>query len=192
MEGGRADDRASGAMPGSDRSPQLETVGREGARRLLRCPRPTPCPLLAPLSTDGKVASLHGELALPAPPSRPQSVRRRQRPRASGAPRFFLLAPDEVRRPSPADVGPPSPTDLIDDVATFARYAPPSWVGADGLPRSWRHWVYGSAWIAREFTRGQLRDAQAQRMAGLAKADWESWQRDIDMVTGVPRISAHG
>lgn len=43
------------------------------------------------------------------------------------------------------------------------------------------------AWIGRQYQRDQLKLAQATRMAGAKQDDWETWQRDIDTVTGVPR-----
>lgn len=43
------------------------------------------------------------------------------------------------------------------------------------------------AWLGREYSRETLRFAQAVRMAGVKKDDWESWQRDVEMITGVPR-----
>lgn len=70
---------------------------------------------------------------------------------------------------------------------TFAAHAPPSWVGADGFPLSWRHYVYGMAFISREYLRRQLEQAQAARMASAEKEDYQSWQRDVETVTGVPR-----
>lgn len=63
----------------------------------------------------------------------------------------------------------------------------PSWCGTDGLPRSWRHYVHGMAWIGRQFQRDQIASAQAARMATTTKDDFESWQRDVGRATGVPR-----
>jgi len=69
---------------------------------------------------------------------------------------------------------------------TFAARLP-TWIGADGFPLSWRHWIYGQAWIGREHQREQLRIAQAHRWAGFQKSDFETLQRDIETVTGVPK-----
>lgn len=70
---------------------------------------------------------------------------------------------------------------------TYATAMPASWLTPDGFPRTWRHFVYGMAFIAREHLRTQLARAQATRMAGVVKDDWEVYQRDVTRVTEVPR-----
>lgn len=69
---------------------------------------------------------------------------------------------------------------------TFAASFP-AWCGADGLPLSWRHYVHGLAWIARQFQRDQLAHAEAIRMAGTTKDDYEAWSNDVNRMIRVPR-----
>lgn len=69
----------------------------------------------------------------------------------------------------------------------YASLMPASWCTPDGFPRSWRHYIYGMAFIAREKLRSQLHLAQAQRMSGVVQDDWNVWQRDVQRVTEVPR-----
>lgn len=100
---------------------------------------------------------------------------------------FFLARPDEVKRPTFVGDGvAPRDTDLLDDLQVFVTYRP-AWVGKDGFPLSWQHFQYGLAHIARESLRQQLSRAQSGRMARVAKEDWEVYQRDVSMVTEVPR-----
>lgn len=70
---------------------------------------------------------------------------------------------------------------------TYVTRVPASWCTSDGFPRSWRHYLYGMAFIARENLRNQLHAAQATRMASVVKDDFETWQRDVQRVTEVPR-----
>lgn len=55
------------------------------------------------------------------------------------------------------------------------------------MPLSWQHYQYGLRHIARENLRGQLAMAQAMRMAGIVKEDWEAYQRDMARLTEVPK-----
>ena len=75
---------------------------------------------------------------------------------------------------------------MLDEVLIFADHLP-AWCDADGLPRTWQHFLYGMKYIARESLRRQLHTAQAVRMADLNRADWTSWQNDLTMLTEVPR-----
>lgn len=50
-----------------------------------------------------------------------------------------------------------------------------------GLPKWYRHYVYGLAWLGREQLRDQLQVAQAGRMARSTKDDYQTWQRDVLM-----------
>lgn len=68
----------------------------------------------------------------------------------------------------------------------FVTYRP-AWVGKDGMPLSWQHYIYGLRHIAREQMRQQLWWAQATRMSRVLKDDWESWQRDVTTLTEVPK-----
>jgi hypothetical protein len=65
----------------------------------------------------------------------------------------------------------------MDDLATFVHQLP-TWCGPDGLPRSWRHYCHGMAYLARAHHRRQLEAAEAARM-GAADADsFGTWHRD--------------
>ncbi len=75
--------------------------------------------------------------------------------------------------------------DLLDELQVFVAERP-AWVGADGFPLTWQHFLYGIRHIARESLRSQLHSAQAVRMAGLEKEDWDVWQRDAGRLTEVP------
>lgn len=48
---------------------------------------------------------------------------------------------------------------------------------AYGVPRYWRHYVYGLAWLGREHLREQLQTAQALRLANT-RDEFVDWQRD--------------
>lgn len=74
----------------------------------------------------------------------------------------------------------------MDELLLFVTYRP-AWVGRDGFPLSWQHYVYGVRHIAREGMRQQLWMAQAMRMSSTGKMDWETYQRDINRMTEVPR-----
>lgn len=45
----------------------------------------------------------------------------------------------------------------------------------DGVPRSWRHFVYGSAHLARAHARASLRAAAAAGVPYMKKEDAEAW-----------------
>jgi len=63
----------------------------------------------------------------------------------------------------------------------------PAWCGADGLPLSYRHWVYGLAYLGRAALRDELAAARAARMAQQSKDDFGEWVRDVQRLTEVPR-----
>lgn len=69
---------------------------------------------------------------------------------------------------------------------TFAAEFP-AWTGPDGLPLSWRHYVYGVAHLARRHLRATLAIAEGVRMGGAVKDDFESFARDVSRMTEVPR-----
>lgn len=100
---------------------------------------------------------------------------------------FFLAVPDDVHRPSYGgrELG-IIDTDVLDELQVFVAHRP-AWVGPDGFPLSWMHYQHGLRSIAREALRSQLAHAQAVRMAGVVKADWEEYQRDIARMTEVPK-----
>lgn len=77
-------------------------------------------------------------------------------------------------------------TDVLDELQVFVAYRS-AWVGKDGFPLSWQHYQYGLRHIAREQMRQGLLLAQAIRMGGTVPEDWETYQRDIALMTEVPR-----
>lgn len=72
--------------------------------------------------------------------------------------------------------------DLADDLAEFIERKP-AWVGPDGLPLSWPHYVIGSEQIMREHSRESLRrfwTINTARSADKgAREDWTSLHRRI-------------
>lgn len=68
----------------------------------------------------------------------------------------------------------------------FVTYRP-AWVGEDGFPLTWQHYVYGLRHIAREDLRRQVYMAQAQRMSRAERESYDEWQRDMNRLTEVPR-----
>lgn len=86
--------------------------------------------------------------------------------------------PDDVRRPQPvSEDGRDLPLDHLDALCDFAREFP-AWM-KDGVPLSWRHFVYGFAFLARARARDAIRSASAGAIVQAAKdsdrRDW--WQR---------------
>lgn len=69
---------------------------------------------------------------------------------------------------------------------TFAASFP-AWTDADGWPRSWRHFVYGMAHLARRHARQVLAQAEAVKIGGAVGEDFERFLRDVHRMTGVPR-----
>jgi len=71
-------------------------------------------------------------------------------------------------------------------LGTFADRLP-AWTGPDGFPLSWRHFVYGMAYLGRADLRAGLAAAQAHRAAGYSADDFDAHQRDVLRLTEVPR-----
>jgi hypothetical protein len=94
--------------------------------------------------------------------------------------------PDEVDRWTPASVRTPRAVDLLDDLAAFVATFP-AWCGPDGLPRSWRHYVYGCRYLSRVHLRSQLAAAESARMSQAVKEDYVSWATDVRQQLEVPR-----
>ena len=63
----------------------------------------------------------------------------------------------------------------------------PALVGRDGFPLTWQHYQYGLAHIGRDDLRRQLWLAQGVRMGSVTQEDWEVYQRDMTMLTEVPK-----
>lgn len=63
----------------------------------------------------------------------------------------------------------------------------PSWCGPDGLPRSWRHYQHGLAYLGRAHIRQLLLHAEAARLAGAVAEDYQVWHRDTAATVGPGR-----
>jgi hypothetical protein len=61
----------------------------------------------------------------------------------------------------------------------------PQWVGADGFPLSWRHYVYGLHHLGLSHMRDQMKTAEAVRL-GQATDGFESWHKSMVSYTSVP------
>lgn len=85
--------------------------------------------------------------------------------------RWLLDYPDASPLAPPTK---PQRLDFMDGLAGFAR-AFPGWLGPDGMPRSWAHYVYGSRHLARGHARFQVLTAIPHRVAGAVQRDWELW-----------------
>jgi len=66
----------------------------------------------------------------------------------------------------------------MDQAATFA-HALPIWTGKDGLPLSWRHFVYGMRFIDRLSVRSILDMGAASRAGGAIEDDYANWRRSL-------------
>lgn len=75
---------------------------------------------------------------------------------------------------------------MLDELQQFITYRP-AWVGQDGFPLTWQHYIYGLRHIARENIRRQLWLSQAARMSRIDKSEWDVWQRDVSLLTEVPK-----
>ena len=62
----------------------------------------------------------------------------------------------------------------------------PAWCGPDGLPLSYRHFVYGLQFVGRTHLRDQLARAQAFRAGQQGNEEFRSWQSDLIRVTEAP------
>ena len=93
--------------------------------------------------------------------------------------------PDEAERPAVirGRVGGRRVIDLADDLAYFVGHFP-KWVGDDGLPLSWRHYVIAMRHANRESARETLREWNAARMAWAGSGDaLDEWLR-VNRATG--------
>lgn len=63
-------------------------------------------------------------------------------------------------------------------MATFAHRLP-AWTGPDGFPLSWRHYVYGSAYIGRADAREDVRAASAHRVSQADQKGYRAWLREM-------------
>ena len=74
---------------------------------------------------------------------------------------------------------------MLDELQVFVTYRP-AWVGPDGFPLSWQHYIYGLRHIARESLRQQLWTSQSIRLSRQDNEHWGEHQRDIHRLTEVP------
>jgi hypothetical protein len=94
--------------------------------------------------------------------------------------RWLLYVPDEAGH-APATER--TVFDMVDALATFARHYP-AWVGRDGLPLSWAHYVYGNRALGRAMAREDLRHASATRIAAADMKDFGRWHAEIRSAAG--------
>ncbi len=90
--------------------------------------------------------------------------------------------PDEIDRPVPRPSGGKRSTiDRLDDLALFAEKLP-AWVGRDGKPLSWQHFIVGLDYIRRSEARQTLAHFNATLMAAAEKRDREEWVQTYRMI----------
>lgn len=65
---------------------------------------------------------------------------------------------------------------MLDQVAEFAQRLP-AWVGSDGFPLSYRHFIYGMKWIARNYARESIRIVEATSAAQYDKSAYADWMK---------------
>lgn len=88
--------------------------------------------------------------------------------------------PQEVIRPARhRGPGERVDADLSDGLATFVERKP-AWVGADGYPLTWGHYVQGMAEIARTDARRALMIANAVRAANADEAGWVRFTAEME------------
>jgi hypothetical protein len=93
---------------------------------------------------------------------------------------FLQYVPDD------GAVVPPSTQvtiDCMDGLADFVRSFP-RWVGPDGQPLTWSHYVYGMRHLGRARSREDLRHTSAVRMAGADKKDYTPWHAELRAAAG--------
>lgn len=62
--------------------------------------------------------------------------------------------------------------------AEFAQRFP-AWTGADGFPRSWKHFVVGMRYLARDSVLRVLDTATAVRAANATGDDYHDWRAQL-------------
>lgn len=99
---------------------------------------------------------------------------------------FFLDTPDDAPARAPAaaqdDARAPDLLDLLTEACTAGF--PAAWYDADGLPRTWRHFVYMGRHTARGAARSQIRAATAAGVPHLTAEDAKDWWRDTLNLSG--------
>lgn len=89
--------------------------------------------------------------------------------------------PDDLGRRDPSGRRQFRLIDLLDGYLEFASGLPGllhTEGPEQGYPLSWRHYVYGLAYLRRERLREMLRLSEAVRAAGAVKG-YEEWQADL-------------
>lgn len=96
--------------------------------------------------------------------------------------RGLTAVPDEAPRTSVPSLNRVT-VDFMDAAANFARELP-AWCGADGLPRSWAHYLYGLRHLERARARIDLRSAVAARAAKTDARNFREYLADEQNVAG--------
>lgn len=60
----------------------------------------------------------------------------------------------------------------------------PGWIGADGMPASWRHFVYGMEHINRKYAQQSLQLERATFIANAHEDDRANWLREQTIMAG--------
>lgn len=63
----------------------------------------------------------------------------------------------------------------------------PAWCGTDGMPLSWRHFIYGSSHIRRSQAQEELRILNATRNGQADKDNFETIQTALRVAAGLTR-----
>ena len=95
--------------------------------------------------------------------------------------RWLTDIPDQSAPPKPATRQ--VTVDLMDVLAEFARDFP-AWVGADGFPRSWAHYLYGLRHMSRAVAREDLRHSAAARASQYETKDYNEFAREMRQAAG--------
>jgi hypothetical protein len=69
------------------------------------------------------------------------------------------------------------------DLAAFCLHFP-AWVGPDGMPLSWRHYVHGMQQIERSRSGEKLRIADAVSAHKQKQDDFKRWWREHVALSG--------
>lgn len=68
---------------------------------------------------------------------------------------------------------------MMDQAAEFAA-ALPAWTGSDGLPMSWRHFIYGMGHLSRSHHRSILSGAAATRGGMATEESYAGWRSTLE------------
>lgn len=73
--------------------------------------------------------------------------------------------------------------DFMDALGTMVEGVP-AWVGPDGLPLSWHHYVYASRYLSRARAREKMGTAVASRVAQFERKDFVRWLDEMHQAAG--------